>query len=207
MRIVIISDTHGFHNKISIPYGDVFIHAGDFCNFGTFNEARKFAIWLNELPHKYKIIIAGNHDIIIEKDSEVSGLIFGGIAEYLQDSGTEIKGIKFYGCPYQPEFNNWAFNLPRKSKRLKNKWDKICDDVDILITHTPPFGILDKNYKSEHCGCELLRERIEEIQPKIHIFGHVHENYGMTKYNNSTYINASFLNLDYTFNKVVKINV
>lgn len=180
MRLVLMADTHGMHDKVVVPGGDVLIHAGDFCNQGTFQDAKKFVQWLSVLPHKHKIIIAGNHDRILETDLQISDLLFGGIAEYLLDSETVINEIKFYGSPYQPEFCNWSFNLPTGGKELKQKWAMIPDDTDVLITHCPPEGVLDKvNIGGTNAGCKHLRDRVKKIKPKLHLFGHIHEGRGV----------------------------
>ena len=195
MRLVCISDTHTLHSEIDIPDGDVLIHAGDFCSYGQIEEYPSFNTWLNGLPHKHKILIAGNHDKFVEKypnimtyKTERNNFV------YLQDQSHTIDGIKFYGSPWQPEFYNWAFNLPRNGAELQAKWDNIPSDTDVLITHGPPHGILDlapkPNGGTEHVGCELLRKRVMEVKPKFHIFGHIHEGYGTEEHDGTTFINA-----------------
>jgi hypothetical protein len=118
----------------------------------------------------------------------------------------EDQQLVIYGTPWQPEFFNWAFNLPRGEK-LKEKWDMIPVDTDILITHGPPFGKLDYvRYGNENVGCEELMKRVEEIKPKIHVFGHIHEGYGYVFDGNTHYINASVLNDRYEYrNKPVNV--
>jgi Icc-related predicted phosphoesterase len=189
MRIVAISDTHSMHDRINVPDGDVLVHAGDFTGGGE--SMRWFVEWLGELPHKHKIVIAGNHDWGMFNYREEREELFtqAGVV-YLQDSGVEIDGVKFYGAPWQPEFMNWAFNLPR-GQALKEVWAKIPKNTDVLVTHGPPNKILDL-CPDGHVGCEELREAVLNLPDlKAHIFGHIHEGYGTEKHRNTTFINAS----------------
>ena len=189
MKCVVISDTHGMHRKIDIPDGDVLIHGGDILGRGSLQELREFNDWLGELPHAYKLIIAGNHDWCFERDEKASReLLTNGI--YLQDESFEIEGVKFYGSPWQPWFLDWAFNLPR-GEAIKNKWDLIPQGIDVLITHGPCYGILDKTSSGENVGCEELLKSLERIKPKFHLCGHIHEGYGIIKKDGCTFINAS----------------
>lgn len=119
---------------------------------------------------------------------------------YLEDSYTIIDGVKIYGSPWQPEFYNWAFNLPRNGAILECKWSMIPEDTDILITHCPPFGILDVVKKrTDHLGCELLRNRIDIIKPKLNIFGHIHSGRGFGNVENTYFINAANLDEEYKY--------
>ncbi len=195
--IVAISDTHGMHERIVIPPGDVFVHAGDFSREGTLAEAAAFGVWVRELPHRHKLIVAGNHDLCFEDNPDRARLALGdgdGL-HYLQDSGLIIEGIEFWGSPWQPEFMEWAFNLPR-GPRLAERWARIPLTTDVLITHGPPSGILDVA-RGEHVGCVDLHHRIQELQIKVHIFGHIHGSSGINKSEGITFINASILDDDY----------
>ena len=159
------------------------IHAGDISSMGYKHEIQQFCKWFNGLDnYSSSIFIAGNHDFGFEKEPEMIKEILGTYKwiNYLQDDyltlGTNLdKLIKVYGSPWQPEFHNWAFNLPRNGKELEEKWNNIPDDVDILVTHGPAFGYLDKVIgQYENLGCELLAKRIKQIKPKIHVCGHIH---------------------------------
>lgn len=206
MRIVAISDTHGMHNDLVIPLGDVLVHAGDMTLRGKMEEVKEFHAWLERLPHKHKIVIAGNHDWPFEKDPEESRKALS-TCHYLEDSSVTIEGIKFYGSPWQPWFMNWAFNLPR-GEALKAKWKSIPVDTDVLITHGPPHGILDKVLDGSHVGCEELTIRLKTLNVKAHIFGHIHEDYGSREINGCSYVNASICNSRYLpFNKPIVIDV
>lgn len=192
MRLIIISDTHGQHEYMDIPDGDVLIHAGDFTEHGTLAEAEEFDRFLGRLPHTHKLVIAGNHDFAFETHPELAAAVMTR-STYLCDSAIEIDGKTFYGSPWQPWFMNWAFNLPR-GEALAEKWRLIPHHTDILITHTPPFGQGDTIYSGEHVGCEELIKFVEDISPKLHIFGHIHESYGITKNKHTRFINACSCN-------------
>lgn len=190
MRVVTFSDTHGHHDALEIPAGDLLIFAGDMCRLGNLDEVRQFNAYLASLPHQYKIVVAGNHDWPFETNNLQARNALTA-ACYLQDESVEIEGIKIYGSPWQPEFHSWAFNLPR-GESLKQKWAQIPADTDILVTHAPPFFTLDEVINHERVGCEMLKQAVVEVvKPKLHVFGHIHESYGMVKQAETTYINAS----------------
>ena len=197
MKIVFISDTHSRHYDVDIPNGDMLIHAGDLSSRGKPEEITDFLNWFSNQPHKYKIFIAGNHDFFFEKEheDEIKNIIPKNVI-YLNDSGIEIEDIKIWGSPVQPEFYNWAFNRKR-GKEIKKHWDLIPLDTDILITHGPPLNILDKTVRGDIVGCEDLLNAVNKIKPKIHVFGHIHEDNGVLKKNDTTFINASILNERY----------
>jgi predicted phosphodiesterase len=217
MKITILSDTHTKHRycENDLPGGDLLIHAGDFMNSG-YNpiEAMEFFKWFDEIDnYDFKVFIAGNHDRWMQDKTEESRGILTGYKtiEYLQDDwmtvgdsdphDPNVKTAKIYGSPWQPEFYNWAFNLPRNGEELKSKWDMIHEDTDILITHGPAWGFLDdvEGNRNVHLGCELLAERIKQIKPKIHICGHIHSGYGHYYDGHTHYFNASVLNERYSY--------
>lgn len=206
VKIVAISDTHKKHRKLSVPEGDILIHAGDITSKGSLNDLVDFNHWLGELPHKYKIIVAGNHDFCFQNEPiESQKLITNAI--YLQDQMITLLGLKFYGSPWQPWFFDWAFNLKRGSE-IKTKWDLIPKDTDVLITHGPPMQILDKTVMKKHVGCEELIKKVLEIKPKVHIFGHIHEEYGSIIKENIIFVNASSCTHSYqAINKPIEIEI
>jgi Icc-related predicted phosphoesterase len=216
-RITFISDTHTKHDKVSgfLIGGDILIHAGDLTSRGFLTEIENFTKWYDKIDnYDTKVFICGNHDFGFEYDNEkVKGLLTGyKTIDYLQDDwmgvGEDIDNmVKIWGTPWQPEFHNWAFNLPRGDK-LKEKWDMIPVDTDILITHGPPFGKLDYvPYDNVNVGCEELMKRVQEIKPKIHVFGHIHEGYGYVFDGNTHFINAAVLNGRYEYrNKPITID-
>lgn len=202
MKITAISDTHSLHNQLSLPGGDMLVHAGDVCNRGTQQEAINFMEWIEKQPYTYKVFIAGNHDFFFENftQQEIQDRLPKGVF-FLNDSGIEIEGIKIWGSPITPTFCNLAFNKNRGNEIAKH-WDKIPQDTDILITHGPPYGILDKILNGLHVGCEDLVQKIIAIKPKFHIFGHIHEAHGLTKQDDTTYINVSSVNMEYKVREV-----
>ena len=198
LKIVCLSDTHNCNSQIEVPDGDILIHAGDATVMGTFDEVNEFAIWFTNLPHRYKIFVAGNHDWLFENDPRLAQKFVRKV-NYLQDSAIEIEGLKIYGSPWQPRFFDWAFNLNRGAE-IAEKWKLIPNDTDILITHGPPHGILDevpRKYFIENTGCEELRKVVERIKPKLHIFGHIHCGYGQTEQFGVKFVNASNCDEDY----------
>lgn len=194
MQIVAISDTHGKHRDLQpLPEGDVLIHAGDVTRGGTKEQVIDFLGWFAVQNHLHKIFSGGNHDFFFEQADldEISCIIPEGII-YLNDSSVEINGIKFWGSPITPRFNNWAFNRSRGNEIMKH-WDLIPDDTDVLIKHGPAFGILDETVYGKRTGCEELLLRVYHVKPKFHLFGHIHEDYGSFTKGETTFINASVL--------------
>lgn len=177
-RIVALSDTHGLHQNVKVPDGDVLIHAGDWMNSGRhIQEALNFSQWWNRLPHKHKILIGGNHDIYLQIAPKMVLPLFEN-TQYLEDSSTEIDGVTFWGSPWSPEFMSWAFMYIRGKGNIY--WDKIPNGIDVLVTHGPPKGTLDSSEEwGPGLGCEELAKRVSEVKPKVHIFGHIHYSHGV----------------------------
>ncbi len=196
MRIVCISDTHGLHDQVTdIPPGDILVHAGDITNHGELDQVRSFNDWIGRLPHTHKLVIAGNHDFCFENDADVSEALLTQCT-YLRDSVAVIEGIHFYGSPWQPWFYDWAFNL-RRGPDIRQKWELIPPDTDVLITHGPPQGHGDMTQGGEAAGCKDLLELIAQRAIGTHIFGHIHEGYGITQKDGTRYVNASTCTLAY----------
>jgi Icc-related predicted phosphoesterase len=211
MRIVCISDTHeSFFKKI--PDGDVLIHAGDFTYTGEEARVKEFNNWLGEQPHKHKIVIAGNHEITFEKEyynkkwsrfhSEKSDPEYAKNqltnCVYLEDSEITIDGVRFYGSPWQPEFEDWAFNV-KSQAAIKKYWDDIPIGVDVLITHGPPKGHGGKTMRRrDDVGCPVLLDTIlNRVKPALHVSGHIHEGYGVSRQGDIYFVNASSMNYRY----------
>lgn len=216
-RITFISDTHTKHDKLNgfLPGGDILLHSGDLTSRGYITEIENFMKWYDKINnYDTKVFIAGNHDFGFQDENEkLRGLLTGyKTIDYLEDElmmvGEDYDNmIKIWGSPWQPEFYNWAFNLPRGEK-IKEKWDMIPVDTDILITHGPPFGKLDYvPYNNINVGCEELMKRVEEIKPKIHLYGHIHEGRNIVYSDGTLFINASVLNDRYEYrNKPITID-
>lgn len=198
MKLCIISDTHNKHNYLGeLPDADVIIHAGDFTSMGHEHEVKNFLKWYSKLnQYQYKIIVAGNHDWLFEKNGALARSLVPDNVIYLEDDEVIINGIKFYGTPVQKPFCNWAFNRPEE--KLKQHWEVIPDDVNVLITHEAPYSIKDFGHDLSHQGSpSLYKEIFERIKPNFHIFGHYHSGYGIKVIDNITFVNASNLNEDY----------
>ena len=180
MNIFAVSDTHGRHWQLTIPECDLFIHAGDFTGVGHVAQYKNFAIWIESLKVKHKVVVPGNHELNWEVGRAVLEAEAPSVT-LLEDSGTTIDGLSIYGSPRTPTFGNWAF-MERGTAIIKY-WDNIPKNLDILITHGPPRGILDKTHLAdgtpyESVGCMHLYTAVMSRAPKVHIFGHIHENYG-----------------------------
>ena len=220
MRIVCISDTHGLHkimeNYGTLPDGDVLVHAGDCTNVGKPHEVKEFVEWFMNLKgFDTKIFIAGNHDfafeehrypynkgdydwyyhLMNEENLSQSDVVYLEDNSFIIESPEFGKPIKFWGSPWQPEFYNWAFNLPRMGEELEKYWSMIPEDTDVLITHGPPNGFGDyvNNWRQpiRNVGCELLTFHVKRVKPLLHVFGHIHEGYGMYTNEHTSFVNAS----------------
>lgn len=214
-RFVCFSDTHGLHRGIpsaNCPAGDVLLHAGDFTNTGELEQVSDFSKWLEEYPAEHKIVIAGNHDITFHEeyylqsgsarfhkdapyDCKAAKQRLTGCV-YLEDSAVEVCGYQIFGSPWQPEFCDWAFNLPR-GEECRKCWEAIPEYVDILITHTPAKGHCDMCSAGAGVGCEDLRRAIERRGIPVSVAGHIHNGYGCCSDDVTLYINASTCTSDY----------
>jgi Icc-related predicted phosphoesterase len=182
MKVLHISDSHGYHDLLQIPEDiDMIIHSGDCSNsrdpYKNEQEVRTFIDWYKKVPVKYKIYVAGNHDTSIEKGLVTIGDFGENGIIYLENDYITIEGIKIFGSPHTPQFGQWAFMKDRV--KLERFWRKaIHEPCDIIITHGPPKGILDKSYgrdgRMEACGDRSLLNIILELQPKYSLFGHIH---------------------------------
>ncbi|KAL6743288.1 hypothetical protein Aduo_016343 [Ancylostoma duodenale] len=202
LKVVCISDTHDQLDLVKdIPDGDVLIHAGDLTNYGSERELKKVNEELGRLPHKHKLIVAGNHDLGFDDSEDPKGrlekyrgqgtpkgyLLLTNVT-YLQDKGVEIEGVKFFGSSWHPLYG-YPFYRPRSE--LKKKWKVLPSNLDVLITHTPALGYLD-TFGDERWGCRYLLEEIEDrVKPKFHVFGHVHERYGALSNGATIFVNAA----------------
>lgn len=192
MKILHLSDTHGAHHRLrELPEADVVVHSGDFCMVGEEHEALDFLNWFCDLPYKHKIFICGNHDhCMYEKNIE--GLDSN--VHYLCNSGIEIEGIKFYGIPLF--VNDDAFG------RQNGYYSDIPDNTDVLITHIPPYGILDIDNTFGtgfiYNGSKELLTKVSALRLKAHLFGHIHRQHGITEQNGIIFSNGAIMNDDYT---------
>lgn len=187
MRILHLSDTHNCHHRLrDLPEADVVVHSDDFCMVGTEQEAIDFMNWFCDLPYRHKIFICGNHDACLY-GANIEGLDSN--VHYLCNSEIEIEGIKFYGVP--------MFTEDCISDRQNRNYSNIPIDTDVLITHSPAFGILDFD-DNIHYGSEELLTRLSALNLRAHLFGHIHANHGITTIGNTIFSNGAIMNTDYT---------
>ncbi len=207
MKIDCISDLHGYYPKLE--GGDLLIVAGDLTGRDKRDEYIYFCAWVRHSGYKKIIVIAGNHDNLMQ--NEPNFFLSNDQVSYLCDSGTEFEGLKIYGSPWTKTFPGinphcCAFTVDT-DEELAEKWEMIPNDTDILITHSPPYGIFDLTSSNETVGSRSLRERSMKISPKLHIFGHIHECGGRILDTVQTkFINASIVNEHYQHvNKPVRV--
>jgi hypothetical protein len=212
IRIVCMSDTHGKHRDVHLPPGDILLHGGDFSRSGEINQYSDLSAYFRDSGFEQVICIAGNHDMTLHPSyyndnwgrfhHEPFDCVKAQAALehciYLKDSSHTTKhGIEVYGSPWSPEFFNWAFNLPRGSP-IRAVWDRIPDSTDLLITHGPPLGRGDMTRENGRAGCNDLTVVVQDrVKPRIHLFGHIHEDAGVSFDNHTLYINGSNLNILY----------
>ena len=202
MRIVCISDTHSQLGAMTIPDGDVLIHAGDATYDGTPAELQRFNAELEPLRSRFRAIVfvPGNHDFICERDPETTRSVVTA-ATILHDRAARIEGLRVYGSPWQPWFFDWAFNFPKDDDGsvARATWGRIPADTELLITHGPPRGILDRTFRGDHAGCPNLLARLDELPSlRLHVFGHIHEGYGEdTGRTGVRFVNASSCTIAY----------
>jgi len=195
LRIVALSDTHGTHEQVLVPEGDILIHAGDFMVGGLdFVEIINFNRWLGRLPHPRKIVIAGNHDIYFEAGSSLARSMLTN-ATYLENSRCKALGLEIWGSPYTPLFNDWAF-MRERGEPLRRIWSMIPDRVDILVTHGPPWGVLD-NFEDARIGDRDLLEEVSIRNIPHHIFGHCHPGHGQVNLDGRWFHNVAVLDPDF----------
>ena len=187
MRILHTSDTHGLHRRLTdLPEADVAVHSGDFTMTGSEQEAIDFLNWFCDLPYAHKIFISGNHDDCLY-GANIDGLDSN--VHYLCNSGIEIDGVKFYGVP--------MFMSDCVTDRQAKNIAKIPGDTDVLVTHSPAYGILDFDDNINY-GDEQLLAKVMEIHPQLHLFGHIHAQHGITTEHGVTFSNGAIMNADYT---------
>lgn len=195
---------------MTIPEGDILIHCGDFTYTGSQPELVAFGNHLKKLKHRYKVLVPGNHDMTLDplheryhekaeswmrlKDSEL----------LVRNQVISINGLNIFCTPMIPKVGDWAFGYSdiQKEQVYENARQY---PIDIVVSHGPPLGILDE---TAHYGCPILKEFIQDIKPKYHLFGHCHGNYGQVEIDGIKYINASTCNMNYhPVNKPILIEV
>lgn len=211
MKGVFLADSHTFHMNVDVPDGDILFHSGDLTMSGTLNELIDFRDWFVKLPHTHKVVIAGNHDRLLMTKPEIGNKMFTD-CHYLNNSGIEIEGRNIWGSPMTPSFSRMRDGLAFYEKAEKMMWNDIPENLDVLLTHGPPWGILDEVWDNdwdnmsrhkENVGDKILLSKVIEKKPKIHSFGHVHEEYGVFEksrnppYDKTLFINSSVVDEHY----------
>ena len=187
MKILHLSDTHGYHHRLrDLPEADAVVHSGDFCMVGSEREAIDFLNWFCDLPYRHKVFICGNHDDCLY-GADISGLDDN--VHYLCNSGIEIDGVRFYGVP--------MFMGDCITDRQGRNYAHILDDTDVLVTHSPAYGILDFDDDINY-GSEELLEKISSLQLKAHLFGHIHIQHGTVNQHGIIFSNGAIMNADYS---------
>lgn len=201
MKCTVISDTHNLLNEIVVPKSDLLIHCGDLTSRGTMSEFQKELNILGEITKRFKygcVAVHGNHDFVAERQNTLIKEMGEKLnIHFLNSEAIEVNGYKFYGSPYTPRFGRWAF-MKDHGYSMYYEWEKIPEDTEILITHGPPWGILDETGYGDHVGCEELRSKLKDLNKlKLSCYGHIHEQYGIVQIGNIKFINASICTLDY----------
>jgi Icc-related predicted phosphoesterase len=186
LRIVLLSDTHELHREVDVPGGDILIHAGDFTMFNRSLWAiADFNAWLGELPHRVKIIVPGNHESFLEADPPKRSLLSNAIV--LLNEGRTLEKLRIWGSPATPLYGT-AFGLSSAEER-KRLYAQIPTNTDVLITHGPPYSILDAATDSgPHSDCRELLDTVIRVQPKLHVVGHIHGAHGIFQTDHTTFV-------------------
>lgn len=177
--------------------GDVLLHAGDFSKMGTEKEFIDFNAWLGTLPHKFRVVIPGNHDFLAQTHLNLARELLSNATHFLVHEACEIDGLKIFGSPWTPYFGGWAFNY--KADEAVDLWRDLPDDTDILMTHGPAYSVLDRTDRGVLAGCPELLRIVGKIRPRYHVCGHIHEAHGFNEAAHTASINASMLNLQYRY--------
>lgn len=201
MKLVCISDTHGDHEQLVLPAGDVLIHAGDLTGHGSDSETLAFMQWFGRQDFAHKLCVAGNHDTFMEDEPALAARFArDNDVQLLNDTGCRVGSVTFWGSPITPRFMHWSF-MRDPGPPIEAHWNLIPKDTDVLITHGPPHGILDEVLRAdmelEHTGCPSLLQRLGEVSPLIHLFGHIHEARGQHPLGNTTCFNVASMSREY----------
>lgn len=194
MTILHLSDTHGLHRQLgALPEADVIVHTGDFTFAGAASEVRDFVDWFCHLPYRHKVFIAGNHDDCLW-GGKIEGLPKN--CHYLCGSGITINGVRFWGVP--------MFMGDVVSEKYGAMLAAVPNDTEVLLTHQPPHGILDLSGKT-HYGSPLVLQAVQRIKPKAHLFGHVHDQYGMENAHGTLFSNAAVVDDGYALKNLPRV--
>ncbi len=189
-RVTVISDTHCRHSEIKMPAGDLLIHCGDMFDLFSRTPQRVSAIdsWFGKQSFEKIIVTGGNHDRQIEAELAHRSQPLAN-AHFLNEGLIEFRGLKIFAAAWVPYLSKHAFYKDQSA--LAKVWAGVPSDIDILVTHTPPQGILDKSRAGQSLGCPSLADEMQRISPRVHCFGHVHASAGHQRIGDTLFINAS----------------
>lgn len=193
LQLVLISDTHELHREVVVPDGDLLLCSGDFTMFSrSLRAIVDFNHWLEELPHRHKIVVPGNHETFLQTAPSNHSLLTS--ATVLINQGVEIEGLRIWGTPVTRFGPAFGVTSAEERRRL---YARIPDDTDILITHGPPYGILDRGSGTDsHAGDPELFDAVTRVKPRLSVFGHVHDSHGICAIEETTFVNAALLGPD-----------
>ena len=192
MRLVFVSDTHGQHEEHGVLEADLLVHCGDLCGGARRGEEEiaRLDDWFSRQRAEQILVVGGNNDLAVQRRLEQGRPAFRH-ARVLQDEAVEVGGLRIYGSPWVPDLAGMAYYAD--TAELKRRWAAIPDGLDLLITHTPPAGVLDRSSSGQRLGCRQLARAVAARAPRVHAFGHVHASYGTAQSGGTTFINASSL--------------
>ena len=195
MRLTVISDTHGHHEKLGVLNGDVLIHCGDMFNMfdSGADDLERLDDWFGRQRFGLILCTGGNHDFALQEFGADRAPFENAV--YLRDRSYVHEGVAFYGAPWIPDLTGQAFF--KGSEELARSWSAIPDGTDVLITHTPPAGRLDLSSRGFRLGCQHLLARLREVSPRVHCFGHVHASSGVVEADGTSFINAAVVDSRY----------
>lgn len=206
IKIAMISDVHNKWHHLQIPECDILISAGDYSFVGEQSIVREFHKWLNQQPAKEKISVQGNHEVWVQRNWHLAKCIAQeqcpGV-HFIDEGRVELLGKKIWCSAITPWFHDWAWNRQR-GLEIRKHWERIPIDTEILVTHGPPYGILDQvkdeksGIMSEPLGCKDLRAQLgyhDDI--KLHVFGHIHTGSGEMDFGGIHFVNASIVDEQY----------
>jgi len=192
LTIVVISDTHELHREVDIPAGSLLIHCGDLSMLSrSLRAIHDFNDWLGELPHRHRILVPGNHDRFAEDPSNRK-LISN--ATVLINEGIEVEGLRIWGIPITPVGPAFCERSAEERRRI---YSRVPNETDVLISHGPPRGILDRSPGSSfHSGDQELLDAVTRVKPRLHVFGHIHGAHGLFGTKDTLFANAALLGSD-----------
>lgn len=192
--ICLISDTHAQHRHLQIEPCDLLVIAGDYSQRNREQDFQDFADWLRQQPARHKILVNGNHDKYYYRHPERFRFLLPVGVVFLENESVEIEGLRFWGSPViMPVIRGIETVTERSAQRRQLIWQSIPLNTDVVVTHSPPYGILDQVEAGKHYGCPYLLEAINRIKPRYHLFGHIHQDRGEISQDGIRFKNAAMV--------------